>query len=130
MLELCREYNHIGVVISLRSEACDHGLFRPLIVILRRLPGEARTEDEIGTETLLAAMDAADAEAVILPASLTSTGDLVPVNGVSRPDVTGNRQTGGIGVRRKPLSPLLRQPPERLGRGTTLKAAFNVFADA
>ena len=28
-----------------------------------------RTGDEIGTETLLAAMDAADAEAVILPAS-------------------------------------------------------------
>ena len=58
------------------------------------------------------------------------TTDLMPVNGVPRPDVTGNRQTGGVGVRRKPLSPLLRQPPERLGRGTTLKAAFNVFADA
>ena len=58
------------------------------------------------------------------------TADFVLVNGVPRPDVSGNRQTGGIGVRRKPLSPLLRQPPERLGRGTTLKAAFNVFADA
>ena len=89
-----------------------------------------RTGDEIRTEALLAAVDATDAEAVILPASLTSTADFVLVNGVPCPDVTGNRQTGGIGVRRKPLSPLLRQPPERLGRGTTLKAAFNVFADA
>ena len=89
-----------------------------------------RTGDEIRTEALLAAMDAADAEAVILPASLTSTADLVPVNGVPRSDMTGNRQPGGIGVRRKPLPPLLRQPPERLGRGTTLKAAFNVFTDA
>ena len=89
-----------------------------------------RTGDEIRTEALLAAMDAEDAEAVILPASLTSTADFVPVNGVPRPDVTGNRQTGGVGVRRKPLPPLLRQPPERLGRGTTPKAAFNVFADA
>ena len=89
-----------------------------------------RTGDEIRAEALLAVMDAADADAVILPASLTSTADFVPVNGAPRPDVTGNRQPGGVGVRRKPLSPLLRQPPERLGRGTTLKAAFNVFEDA
>ena len=58
------------------------------------------------------------------------TADLVLVNGVPRPDVSGNRQTGGIGMRRELLSSLLRQPPEQLGRGTTLKAAFNVFADA
>ena len=45
------------MVISLRSEACDHGLFRPLIVILRRLPGEARTEDEIRLKDLLVVMD-------------------------------------------------------------------------
>ena len=69
-------------------------------------------------------MDAADAEAVILPASLTSTADLVPVNGVPRPNVTGNRQTGGVGVRRKPLSPLLRQPPERLGERNNAQSSF------
>ena len=71
--------------------------------ILRSLPGKARTGDEIHPKALLAVMDAADADAVILPASLTSTGDLVPVNGVPRPDVTGNRQTGGIGVHLKVL---------------------------
>ncbi len=57
LLELCKEYNHVGVAISLRSEACDQGLFRPLIVILRRLPGEARTEDEIRLKDLLVVMD-------------------------------------------------------------------------
>ena len=31
------------------------------------------------------------------------TADLVPVNGVPRPDVTGNRQTGGIGIHLKVL---------------------------
>ena len=67
---------------------------------------------------------------VMLHQIKAATADFVLVNGVPRPDVTGNRQTGGVGVRRKPLPPLLRQPPERLGRGTTFKAAFNVFADA
>ena len=31
------------------------------------------------------------------------TADLVPVNGVPRPDVTGNRQTGGVGIHLKVL---------------------------
>ena len=31
------------------------------------------------------------------------TADFVPVNGVPRPDVTGNRQTGGVGIHLKVL---------------------------
>ena len=45
------------------------GFFDPKLSTLRPLPGEVRTGDEIRTEALLAVMDAADAEAVILPAS-------------------------------------------------------------
>ena len=67
--KLRREYNHLGWSICAALGLAITGFFAPELSTPRCLAGEVRTGDEIRTKALLAAMDAADAEAVILPAS-------------------------------------------------------------
>ena len=69
MKKLRGEYNHLGWSICAALRLAITGFFDPLLSTLRCLAGEVRTDDEIRTEALLAAMDAADTEAVILSAS-------------------------------------------------------------
>ena len=70
--ELCGEYNHIGRSFFIALGLDIVGFFDRELSTLLLLPGEVRTGNEIRPKALLAVMDAADTEAVILPPSAVS----------------------------------------------------------
>ena len=70
--ELRGEYNHTGRSFLVALRLAITVFFDLLLSTMRRLPVKARTGDEIHPKALLAVMDAADADAVILSASAVS----------------------------------------------------------